>query len=226
MPRPLLYHVQGSPPSRAVMMLANIIGVELDYKELDFLNFEHKSKDFMKINPMGTVPTLRDGDFVISESHTIMKYLLTKYGGEKGEILYPSDIQTRALIDQCVFFETGVYFVRLKVVVLPTIFQGLQGITPKHIADIEEAYGVVEAYLGDKPYLVGDHLTLADLSLGATTTAMETLHKVDPKKFPRVADWVARLQKESFFKNINSKGVAALSQLVQIYWEKNKKNKV
>ncbi|XP_052757501.1 glutathione S-transferase 1 [Galleria mellonella] len=223
MPRPLLYFLPGSPPARAVMMLADIIGLELDIKEIDFLKLEHKSEAFLKLNPMGTIPTLQDGDFVISESHTIMKYLLEKYGGDKREVLYPSDIRTRALIDQCVFFETGVFFVRLKVVVLPAIFEGHPGPTPKHIADIEEAYGVVEAYLGNKPYLVGNHLTLADLSLGATTTAMEVIHKVDPKRFPRVTNWVARLQNEPFFKSINAEGVASFSEILNACWAKNRK---
>lgn len=39
-----------------------------------------------------------------------MKYLLSKYGGDKRELLYPSDVRTRAVVDQCMFFNAGVFF--------------------------------------------------------------------------------------------------------------------
>lgn len=43
-------------------------------------------------------------------SHAIMKYLVSKYGGDKTEALYPSELRTRGLVDQCMFFNAGVFF--------------------------------------------------------------------------------------------------------------------
>lgn len=45
-----------------------------------------------------------------------MKYLLNKYGGPLQEKLYPSEPRQQALVDQCLFFEAGVLFPRIKVV--------------------------------------------------------------------------------------------------------------
>ncbi len=38
--------------------------------------------EFLALNPNGLVPVLRDGDLVLWESNTIIRYLATRYGGE------------------------------------------------------------------------------------------------------------------------------------------------
>nr|ANS56590.1 glutathione S-transferase epsilon1 [Micromelalopha troglodyta] len=201
MSRPVLYKLDASPPATAVRMLAEIIGLELETKDLDVFKLEHKSPEFLKLNPMGTIPTLQDGDFIISESHAIIQYLLLKYGTkEQQEQLYPSDLRTRALINQYLFFDTGVFYARRKNVVAPIFFGGAKGATEKGLAAIDEAFTTLEAYLGDLHYLVGDRLTIADVSLGATAASMRCIHTLDPVKFPRVARWLARLEQKPFFK--------------------------
>ncbi len=53
--------------------------------------------DFLALNPNGLVPVLRDGDFVLWESNSIIRYLASRYGGER---LYPFEPVARARIDQ------------------------------------------------------------------------------------------------------------------------------
>lgn len=36
---------------------------------------EHRSEEFKKINPMMQVPAMKDGEFCLSESHAILRYL-------------------------------------------------------------------------------------------------------------------------------------------------------
>ena len=52
---------------------------------------------YKALNPNSKVPTIEDGDFVLWESNSIMRYLCMKYGGEA---LYPVDAATRADIDR------------------------------------------------------------------------------------------------------------------------------
>lgn len=53
--------------------------------------------EFLALNPNGLVPVVRDGDFVLWESNSIVRYLCSRYNGAH---LYPSDPLLRARIDQ------------------------------------------------------------------------------------------------------------------------------
>ncbi|XP_032513789.2 glutathione S-transferase 1-like isoform X1 [Danaus plexippus] len=222
LPRLLLYKRNASPPSSAVMILGDMLGLNFDYREPDLIKLEHRSPEFKKINPMATIPVLQDGDVTICESHAIMKYLVNKYGGERCERLYPADLSVRANIDQLMFYDAGVLFVRLKVVALPTMLQGLTGPTKEQVADIDEGYTVLEAYLNKHSYIATDHLTIADLSVGTTTTALQSIHKLDKNRFPLSAEWLERLKGEKSFKKFNEPSVKELSTILNVFWKKNK----
>lgn len=55
------------------------------------------SEAFLALNPNAMVPVIQDGDFVLWESNSIIRYLVSRYGGEH---LYPSAPQARARVDQ------------------------------------------------------------------------------------------------------------------------------
>src|SRR5665647_1659162 len=54
--------------------------------------------DYLAMNPNGRVPTLVDGDFVLWESNSIMRYLALVHGG--GTTLYPSAPKVRAGLER------------------------------------------------------------------------------------------------------------------------------
>ncbi|RWU22978.1 glutathione S-transferase [Pseudomonas alkylphenolica] len=55
------------------------------------------SEAFLALNPNAMVPVIEDGDFVLWESNSIIRYLASSYGGEA---LYPSAPRLRARVDQ------------------------------------------------------------------------------------------------------------------------------
>lgn len=46
----LLYKRDASPPSCAIMMLGDMLGLSFQYKEPDLLKMEHKTPEFRKVN--------------------------------------------------------------------------------------------------------------------------------------------------------------------------------
>ncbi|TFW03159.1 glutathione S-transferase [Oxalobacteraceae bacterium OM1] len=60
--------------------------------------------EFLAMNPNGLVPVLRDGDFVLWESNTIIRYLASRYDGEW---LYPSEVRHRAHVDQWIDWQAS-----------------------------------------------------------------------------------------------------------------------
>jgi glutathione S-transferase len=65
----------GSTHSWRVLLAAEIAGVPYESKLLEFSKGEHRTPEFLAMNPRGKVPVLRDGDFVLYESLAIMQYL-------------------------------------------------------------------------------------------------------------------------------------------------------
>lgn len=53
--------------------------------------------EFLALNPNALVPVIKDSDFVLWESNTIIRYLASRYGGAH---LYPADAVMRARVDQ------------------------------------------------------------------------------------------------------------------------------
>lgn len=59
-----IYGLLASPPTRAVMMVAEMIGIAYELKELDPI---HKTDEFKKLNPQQQIPVLVDDGFVLTE---------------------------------------------------------------------------------------------------------------------------------------------------------------
>lgn len=107
-----LFHTPGSPPSRSVLMTIRNLGLEVDIQIVDLATGEHLTPEFVKLNPMHQVPVLVDVDFVLSESRAIQAYLVNSK--KPGSDLYPSDPQTRAIVDQLLYFDATAFFSVLK----------------------------------------------------------------------------------------------------------------
>ena len=60
------------------------------------------------MNPQHNIPTLKDGDFCMNESRAAAAYLVNKYG--KDDKLYPKEAQTRAVVDQRLYFDMGTFY--------------------------------------------------------------------------------------------------------------------
>jgi glutathione S-transferase len=96
------------------MMTAYLAGVDLNLKLLNLMNRDQLKPEFLKINPQHNVPTIVDDGFCLNESQAISAYLINRYGGQKGQHLYPEDAQQRAVIDQLLNFDASVLFVNMR----------------------------------------------------------------------------------------------------------------
>ncbi|WRX11852.1 Glutathione S-transferase [Theobroma cacao] len=89
-----LYSYWRSSCSWRIRIALNLKGLEYQYIPVNLLKGEQFSPEFQKLNPIGYVPVLVDGDIVISDSFAIFMYLEEKYPQHP---LLPSDLQKKAL---------------------------------------------------------------------------------------------------------------------------------
>lgn len=193
----VIYKTSVSPPARAVLMTVKLLGLEVETKEVNLPTREQFNPEYLVKNPLHTVPLLENDGFVLAESHAIITYLVSEYGGEKHSNLYPKDNKTRAIIDQRLYFDSSILFPRFKPVVYSLVKK--RHISEQQVNDIKEAYGFLEKYLENDPYVAGDRVTLADISCVATVSSLNSMVAVD-KKFQKVHEWWSKLQKEEWYR--------------------------
>lgn len=85
-----------STTSRAVLLFAADAGIALDQRIVDLFTGEHLQPAFAALNPNLAVPVLEDGDFVLTESSAILKYLADKTGSAQ----YPQELRQRARVNE------------------------------------------------------------------------------------------------------------------------------
>ncbi len=191
-----LYHNPLSPNVRRVRLTAAVLGLELEEKKLDFAKGEHKNPEYLALNPNGAVPTLVDGDFVLTESRAIMQYLASKKP-ESG--LLPRDEAARADVSRWQFWDAAHFSPQVGTLAFERMLKGMLGLGEPDQAKINEALtnfrrwaAVLDKRLTGKQYVVGNALTIADLTLASSLMYAK---QVDAPlaEFPNVQAWFSRI---------------------------------
>ncbi|XP_043644080.1 glutathione S-transferase 1-like [Drosophila teissieri] len=189
----VLYGMDISPPVRACKLTLRALNLDYEYRELDLLAGDHCKDEFLKKNPQHTVPLLEDNGALIWDSHAIAGYLVDKYA--KSDELYPRDLVLRAQVDQRLYFDASILFMSLRNVSIPYFIRQVRLVPKEKVDNIKDAYGHLENFLGDNPYLTGSQLTIADFCCGATASSLAAVLDLDEERYPKVAAWLERLSK-------------------------------
>ncbi|XP_030378077.1 glutathione S-transferase 1 [Scaptodrosophila lebanonensis] len=221
MTKPVLYYATLSPPSRAVLLTAKAIGLELELRSINLLKGEHLTPEFVKLNPQHTIPTLSDGDATIIDSHAICAYLVEKYGKEH-ETLYPKDLVKRANVDARLHLDSGHLFARLRFLYEPILYFGSTDCSIDKIAYIQKCYEILENFLKDQSYLCGNELTIADFCCVATITSVNDVAPIDEFKFPKLLAWLQRLAELPYYKETNQEGAEELKAIFKAKLAENR----
>nr|UQQ66574.1 glutathione S-transferase epsilon 2 [Conogethes punctiferalis] len=208
-----LYKLDASPPARAVMMTIEALGIQdVEYVDVNLLERAHLKEDFVQMNPQHTIPTLKDEDFILWDSHAIATYLVNQYAD--GNPLYPKDPKKRALIDQRLHFDGSILFPALRNTIEPVIFRGEKAFKPESLQKIQAAYDFTEKFLTSS-WMAGDDITLADICCVATVSSLNAVVPIEESSHPNIIAWIERCATKDYYKKMNQAGVEALGQLVK-----------
>ena len=219
----IIYGVPFSQPVRAVLWL-------MLYKQKPFemvlINPGSSSEggsrhpDYLAKFPTGTIPGIEDKEtgFVLSESHAIMCYLCNKFDWND---LYPSNHEERAKVDSYLHLhhrnvrEASVGLVAPKVrkdLNFPEDFLKISQ------ANVNKAFKALEdGWLAQSRYLIGDQLTIADMSayveIGQLQSKFTNIYDFEP--FPNIRRWLEDMSQVAYHDDIH----AALYELGDISGE-------
>ena len=186
-----LYSMRRSGNSYKVRLALAQLDIAHELVEIDILQGETRTPEFLKMNPSGHVPVLEvtPGNY-IAESNAILWYF-----GE-GTRFLPEDAYERAQVLQWMFFEQYEHEPALAVARFWLSYSG----KPDEFADRlpgRQAAGrrvlaAMDGHLEGRSYLVGDSFTIADISLYAYThVAPEAGVELEP--YGAVRAWLARV---------------------------------
>lgn len=77
-----LYNHELSGNCYKVRLMLSLLRLKHELVSVDMNRGEHKSPQFLALNPLGQVPLLVDSEVVIRDSHAILVYLARRYGSE------------------------------------------------------------------------------------------------------------------------------------------------
>ena len=204
-----LYMHPVSNASRPVRLFIAEKKLPVEEQIIDIMKGEHHGLAYSSINPSKLLPMLEDGDFRLTESSAILKYLASKF--ELPE--YPTELRARAKVDESMdWFNTQFYRDFGYGLAYPQIFPTHKRPTDEINSHVvawgqERAKGWFEVldkhWLGPKSaYLMGDQITIADYFGGSLVTIGEVI-RCDFSAYPNVARWVGNLKKLSAWPKVN-----------------------
>ena len=190
-----LYYHPVSTTCRPIMLFAAESGIALDLELVDLFTGAHYKPDFEAINPSHQVPVLDDGDFRLTESSAILKYLAEKVGSPA----YPSDPKKRARVNERMdWFNTGFYRDFSYGYIYPQIFPFMRR-PDDRVQEGTVAYGcekakgwlkvLDEGVIGRNRFAAGDDITIADY-LGSMMALSAEAIGCDFAAYPNITRWM------------------------------------
>lgn len=158
-------------PTRSIRVRWTLqeLGVDFESISLNVAAGETLTPEYLAINPTGKIPTLVDGDFVLTESVAIVLYLAEKYP-EKG--LLPTEPKLRAQLNRWLLFtatelEQPLWRIARHSFIYPEE-QRLAGDIDIASREFRQMAAIMEQHMRGREFVVGDHVTVGDFVLAYT----------------------------------------------------------
>jgi len=186
-----LYRHVLSGHAHRVELLLSLLGLPCELVAVDMARGAHKAPDFVaKCNPFGQVPVMEDGEIAIADSNAILVYLASRYD-PTGRWL-PRDPVEAARVQQWLSVAAGQLAYGPATARLAVLF-GARVDLERAQTISRQLYDVLNGYLAERRFLVGDHPTIADIALYSYTAhAPEGGVSLDPHDHVRA--WIARIE--------------------------------
>lgn len=206
-----IYWGSGSPYSWRALMALEHKGLEYQSRPLQMMDGEHKTPEYLAMNPRGTVPLLVDGDTTIYESLAILTYLEAAH--PKLPLFGTTPVETgliwQAISEQICYIDDPAIELTL------VFFRGQSADQGDRIGtlagEIHGELASIETRLTPDSWAVGDAFSAADILLYPTMACLlRAVGKEEAAPFelgflpldgryPKLAAWMARVEALPWF---------------------------
>lgn len=199
-----LFHHPYSRAATVVWMLEEL-GLEHTLTTVDFKAGAHKTPEFLAVNPMGKLPTLTDGEVVLTETAAIGLYLADRYS--PGVLAPALDDPARATYLRWILFAPSV--------IEPCAYAKSASWDYKPSSagwgTWEAMLDTAESAIGEGPWLLGDRFTMADVSFGATLRFLMMFDMLE--KRTSYTDYIGRLETRPALQRATARNQEIITEL-------------
>jgi glutathione S-transferase len=179
----------GGARSRAsiVQWYLEELDIPYEFVLLDMQAGDHLQPEYLKINPMGKVPAIEDGEFKLWESGAILIYLAQTYGN------LSDSVTELATVTQWVLFANATLG--------PGIF-----VESSRDREVQRLMKPLNDRFSHQSFLLGNDFSVADVAVGSMLAYVQIMLKLDLSAYPAVVEYINRLsQRPAFQKTIGSR---------------------
>ena len=185
-----------------VMWMIGELGLEHERVDVGLQFGINDTPEYLEKNPNGLVPTLEDGDVIVWESHSIVRYLADKFG--PNTYWWPNSTAERAHASQWMDW----YASRLHAP-MTTIFWNVIRHPPEQrdpgaviaaIADAEKLWTILDKHLSSNDFIGGGAPSVGDIPVGCAIHRWSAMNFEKPA-FANVDAWYARLSDRIPYQN-------------------------
>ncbi len=181
---------------RKVLWTCDEIGIPFEREDWGRGYQPTSDPQFLEVNPIGLVPAVIDGNVVLRESNTIVRYLASKHGRSD---LYPLDLAARANVEQWMDWANYETSISLRGAFLGGMLNEPPWNNPWFIEQgrrqISKEVGQLDRHFtaAKTPYVAGATFTVADIPIGLVVNRWFNLNNIERPAYPAVAAYYDRL---------------------------------
>lgn len=195
-----LYGIGISNNVNKVRYCLNFLGLKYDWIQINPMQGENKTPEYLGIAPTGKIPAIEIDGFKLFESNAINRYLATTNNSP----IYPQDAKKRAIIDAwmdyvAIHVMQAVGRVLFNRVMAPILNQKVdESSLQTGLEFLEKYFPIIEKQLSQNTYLAGGEFTLADINLLAVLDPCEAC-QISIQKYPHIIKWRNGLKSQPFY---------------------------
>ena len=184
-----LYRHMLSGHCHRVELMLSLLGLPVEFIEVDLANRAHKQPEFLSLNSFGQVPVIDDNGVILADANAILVYLAKRYAPDKW---LPDDAVGAAKVQRWLSVAAGPLAFGPAKARLITVF-GAPFNAEDVINSAHALLSVMNLELSRSAFLVGDQPTIADIA-GYSYIAHAPEGNVSLQEYPQVRAWLNRVE--------------------------------
>ena len=185
----ILYDNPVSGHAHRVRLFLSLLGLEFESINISFSEGEHKKPGYLALSPLGQVPTLVDGDTVVTDSCAALVYLAKRYGSEHW---LPEDPEGAARIQRWLSTASGELY-RGPVIARAIKLFGRDYDYDAAVQCADRLFPWMEFQLTGQNWLAADRETIADVAMYSYIRVADE-GALDISHYPAIERWLARVE--------------------------------